>query len=77
MACHGPNGGGTQLGPNLTDDQWLHIPGPEVDALVGVITAGVAQPKEHPGPMPPMGGASLTEEQVRAIAGYIASLGQG
>lgn len=76
MACHGPSAGGTQLGPNLTDDQWLHIPGPDVDALAGVITAGVSQPKEHPGPMPPLGGASLTEDQVRAIAGYLASLSQ-
>lgn len=76
-ACHGPAGGGSQLGPDLTDDQWLHVSGPDVEELVDVIRTGVAQPVEHPAPMPPMGGASLTEEQVRAVAAYVASIGQG
>lgn len=75
-ACHGPDGGGSQLGPDLTDDQWLHLSGPDVDDLVDVIRAGVAQPVEHPAPMPAMGGASLNDEQLRAIAAYVASIGQ-
>lgn len=75
-ACHGPNGEGSQLGPDLTDDQWLHLPGPDVDALIDVIRTGVAQPVEHSAPMPAMGGASLNEEQLRAIAAYVASIGQ-
>ena len=24
ITCHGPNGGGNNVGPNLTDDYWLH-----------------------------------------------------
>lgn len=73
-ACHGPQGSGSTLGPDLTDAEWLHIPGPELGALAGVITQGVPNPINHPAPMPPMGGASLTEDQVQSLAAYIASL---
>lgn len=77
QACHGANGSGSQLGPSLADDEWLHTSGPDVAEIANVIQTGVSQPVEAPAPMPPMGGASLTEEQVQALAGYIASLGQG
>lgn len=76
-ACHGPGGAGSQLGPDLTDDQWLHLSGPDVDELEEVIRTGVAQPVEHPAPMPAMGGANLNDEQLRAVAAYVASIGQG
>lgn len=77
QACHGQEGSGGMLGPNLTDDQWLHVDVPEVSALADVIRGGVADPVEYPGPMPAMGGASLTEEQIEALAGYVASLSGG
>ncbi len=77
QACHGPNGSGSTLGPNLADDQWLHVSSPDPAAIAGVIRNGVAQPLEFPAPMPPMGGASLDDQQIEALAGYIASLGQG
>ena len=77
QACHGPNAGGSQLGPDLTDDEWLHIAGPEVDALAGVIRSGVSDPIEYPAPMPAMGGANLSADEVQALAGYLASLAQG
>lgn len=77
QACHGQNAGGSQLGPDLTDAEWLHISGPEVDELAQVITTGVTQPQEYPAPMPPMGGANLNDQQVQALAGYLASLAQG
>lgn len=77
QACHGPQAGGTQLAPDLTDAEWLHVPGPTVDDLARVIQAGVPQPAQFPAPMPPMGGASLTAEQVQALAAYLASIAQG
>lgn len=77
MACHGPSGGGSQLGPDLTDGTWLHIAGPDVQELITVIRDGVSQPVEHPAPMPPMGGANLSDEQLQAVAAYVASIGQG
>lgn len=75
QACHGPQARGTQLAPNLTDATWLNLSEPvSVESIVTLIKTGVAQPKEHPAPMPPMGGANLSDEQVRALAGYVLSI---
>ena len=75
QACHGPNATGTQLAPDLTDANWLHVPGPQVEPIAQVIRTGVPVPAEFPAPMPPMGGASLDAEQIQALAGYVASIG--
>ena len=77
VACHGPDATGTQLAPDLTDGEWINISGPNVEEIVQLIQTGVPQPVEHPGPMPPMGGASLSDEQVQALAAYVATIGQG
>lgn len=71
--CHGPDGKGTQLAPDLTDAQWLNADGTYA-SIVATITTGVSKPKQYPGVMPPMGGAQLTPEQVRAVAAYVYSL---
>ncbi len=70
VGCHGEAAAGTTLGPNLTDTQWLWGDGSFRD-IVNTITAGVPQPKQYRSPMPPMGGAELTDDQVRAVAAYI------
>jgi mono/diheme cytochrome c family protein len=44
--------------------------------IAKTITAGVSQPKEYRSPMPPMGGAQLTTEQVSAVAAYVWGLSQ-
>lgn len=77
QACHGPNGTGSQLGPDLTDEDWLHVSGPDVGEIADVIRSGVAAPMEYPAPMPPMGGANLTDDEVQALAAYVASMAQG
>jgi mono/diheme cytochrome c family protein len=74
FSCHGPDGKGTPTGPNLTDNQWLDADNGSYDAIVQTITSGVPKPKQYPAPMPPMGGASLTPDQVRAAAAYVYSL---
>ncbi|MGH7510424.1 MAG: c-type cytochrome [Gemmatimonadales bacterium] len=71
--CHGQNATGSQLAPDLTDDRWLNGDG-SYEFIVNIVTQGVLNPKEHPAPMPPMGGASLSPEQVRAVAAYVYSL---
>lgn len=76
VVCHGPDARGTQLGPSLQDGEWLQISG-EYDEIVRVVQAGVPEPEEYPVPMPPEGGGRFTGEQVRAIAAYVYSLGQG
>jgi len=71
--CHGDDGRGTMLGPNLTDREWLNIDG-SYDQIVGIITNGVAQPKQHPQPMPARGGSDMTVPQIRAVAAYVWTL---
>ena len=73
-ACHGKGGKGTSTAPNLTDNTWLDAEGGTMDAIKGVITAGVPKPKKHPGAMPPMGGAKLSPEDVDALTAYVYSL---
>lgn len=76
-ACHGPQATGTQLAPDLTDGEWINIPEPSLESVVQLITTGVQQPKQHPAPMPAMGGANLSDDQVRALAAYVLSIAQG
>jgi mono/diheme cytochrome c family protein len=73
VACHGPNGAGTQLGPSHRDTEWIHVDG-GLDGIVEVIRTGVPAPEEHPVPMPPLGGGDFDDEQVRALAAYVYSL---
>lgn len=68
--CHGSAGGGTTLGPDLTDAAWLWSDG-SYAGIAKTITDGVAQPKQYRNAMPPLGGASLTPDQVSAVAAYI------
>ena len=65
---------GTPLGPDLTDDQWLWSDG-SLAGIEATIAKGVPAPKEHTGVMPPMGGATLTQEQLHAVAAYVYALG--
>ena len=75
-ACHGQDGKGSGVGPNLTDAEWLNTDG-SLEGIVKTVQTGVAAPKKAPAPMPPMGGASLTPDQIRAVAAYVHSLSTG
>jgi len=72
-ACHGQDAKGTAVAPNLTDSQWLNGDG-SYQFIVHTVTTGVPHPKQHPAPMPPKGGATLTDDQVKAVAAYVYSL---
>jgi mono/diheme cytochrome c family protein len=73
IACHGPQGKG-QLGPDLTDTTWLHHDG-SYEALVKQITAGVDEAASKTGQiMPPKGGSSISDAEVRAVAAYVWTL---
>jgi hypothetical protein len=74
--CHGQDAKGTGVGPNLTDSEWLNNDG-SLDGIIKTVQSGVPQPKKAPAPMPPMGGASLSPDQVKAVATYEHSLGGG
>jgi mono/diheme cytochrome c family protein len=72
-ACHGANAQGA-VGPNLTDAEWVHSDG-SYDAIVKQITTGVtAEQSKTKIPMPPKGGAQITDDEVKAVAAYVYSL---
>jgi cytochrome c oxidase cbb3-type subunit 3 len=65
VACHRPDGGGL-IGPNLTDDYWIHGGTPvEIRTTIfnGVLEKG----------MPPWG-KMLKPDQVNALAAYVHSI---
>jgi mono/diheme cytochrome c family protein len=63
--CHGESGQGTPLGPNLTGKKWLWSDG-SYAGIAKTISEGVSEPKQYRSPMPPMGGAQLTPDQLSA-----------
>jgi cytochrome c oxidase cbb3-type subunit 3 len=65
-SCHRPDLGG-MIGPNLTDDFWLH--GCGIDAVVKSIKTGFPVK----GMMPFGTGKPLTDEQVLQVASYVLS----
>jgi mono/diheme cytochrome c family protein len=72
-ACHGTNAQGA-VGPNLTDAEWLHSDG-SYDGIVATVTSGVPAEKARKGvAMPPKGGSSISDEEVKAVAAYVYSL---
>ena len=71
--CHGENGTGSQVGPDLTKNKWLWSDG-SFAGILKVITNGVPQPKQYRRPMPPMGGAQLSDTQASAVAAYVWAL---
>jgi cbb3-type cytochrome c oxidase subunit III len=72
-ACHGSNAEGS-VGPNLTDAEWIHGDG-SYEFIVATVTAGVPKEKAKSGiMMPPKGGSTISDEDVKAVAAYVYSL---
>ena len=71
--CHGEHATGSPLGPDLTSKKWLWSDGSYAEILK-TIREGVMHPKEYRSPMPPMGGAQLTPDQLSALAAYVRAL---
>jgi cbb3-type cytochrome c oxidase subunit III len=64
-ACHGPDGGGV-IGPNLTDDYWLHGSSPtavHTTVANGVLAKGM-----------PAWGKTLQPAELDAVVAYVISL---
>jgi glucose/arabinose dehydrogenase/mono/diheme cytochrome c family protein len=74
--CHGIDAKGSPVGPNLTGPAWLWSDG-SVEGLAKTIREGVLLPKRYRSPMPPMGGAALSPEEISAVAAYLWALGHG
>jgi cytochrome c oxidase cbb3-type subunit 3 len=65
-SCHRNDGGGNAIGPNLTDQYWLH--GGHIRNVFGTIRNGVVEKGM------PAWGKSLSPQQVRDVAFYVMSL---
>jgi mono/diheme cytochrome c family protein len=68
--CHGSDGKGSTVGPNLTSGEWSWGDGSWA-ALAATIDRGVIAPKHADGAMPPRGGAPLTDSDVQAVAAFV------
>lgn len=72
-ACHGPEAKGL-VGPDLTDDVWLHSKG-SYEEIVAQVMKGVPKEESKSGiVMPPKGGSSIGDDDVKAVAAYVWSL---
>ena len=72
-ACHGSNAQGL-VGPNLTDAEWIHSKG-TLDDIVAQVNHGVPKEESKSGiPMPPRGGSTISDDDVKAVAAYVYSL---
>lgn len=65
-SCHRQDGGGNAVGPNLTDEYWLH--GGEANDVLATIKNGVQEKG-----MPPWGGA-LSAKDLRDVTFFVLSL---
>ncbi len=72
-ACHGPDGKGSSVGPDLSDAKWLWGDGSPA-AIAKVTSEGVAAPKEYRSPMPASGGANLSATDLANLSAYVWSL---
>ena len=68
--CHGTDASGTPLGPPLLGHRWIWGDG-SYQSIEKIVREGVPQPKQYRAPMPPLGGAQLTDEQLSAVAAYV------
>jgi mono/diheme cytochrome c family protein len=77
FTCHGPEGRGTPIGPDLTDDVWVAFDTrPDVAQVARLTRAGVPRPARYPAPMPPMGGGRLSDQELTAVAVYVLALSE-
>jgi cytochrome c oxidase cbb3-type subunit III len=65
-SCHRADGGGNTIGPNLTDEYWLH--GGDIKNVFATVKNGVVEKGM------PAWGKSLSPQQVRDVTFYILSL---
>jgi cbb3-type cytochrome c oxidase subunit III len=73
IACHGEDAEGTSVAPNLADATWLTGDG-SIGAITKIIREGVDEPKQFRSPMPAMGGADLSPDDIQAVAAYVWSI---
>jgi cbb3-type cytochrome c oxidase subunit III len=74
-ACHGSKGEGL-VGPSLIDAEWIHSKG-TIEEIAVQVAKGIPKEQSKSGiPMPAKGGSAISDEDVKAVAAYVHSLGQ-
>ncbi len=73
-ACHGPDAAGGPVGPPLNTGSPLWTDG-GLTSITDLITKGVPAPKQYRSPMPPMGGAQLSSDDLAAVSAYVWAVG--
>ena len=68
--CHGSDAKGSPQAPSLVDGKWLQSDG-SLARITRTIVDGVPKPKDYSDPMPPRGGAQLSDQDVAAVAAYV------
>ena len=72
--CHGADAKGSTPGPDLTSGTWLWGDG-SLASIKDVISKGVPSPKRYRSPMPPMGGAQLSADDLAAVSAFVWAVG--
>jgi mono/diheme cytochrome c family protein len=72
--CHGADAKGSPVGPDLTTGKYLWGDG-SLASIRTAIQDGVAMPKQYRQPMPAMGGAQLSADQLRDVSAYVWAVG--
>ena len=73
--CHGEDGRGSEVGPDLTDRTWLHGDG-SYGMISKLVLHGLTRYESTDGqPMPMRGWAPIDDDEIRAVAAYVWSIG--
>jgi glucose/arabinose dehydrogenase/mono/diheme cytochrome c family protein len=73
--CHGSDAKGSPLAPSLVNGIWFFGDG-SLKAITKTIADGVPKPRNYSDPMPPRGGAPLTDADVAAVSAYVWAINQ-
>jgi mono/diheme cytochrome c family protein len=68
--CHGSDAKGSPQGPSLVKGYWLVGDG-SFQSITHIIADGVPKPRNYSDPMPPRGGAPLSDTDVSAVSAYV------
>jgi glucose/arabinose dehydrogenase/mono/diheme cytochrome c family protein len=72
--CHGSDARGGPQAPSLVSGHYFVGDG-SFPSIKQVVTDGVPRPRDYEVPMPPKGGAPLTDSDVTAVAAYVWAIG--
>jgi glucose/arabinose dehydrogenase/cytochrome c553 len=68
--CHGSDAKGSPQAPSLVNGNWVFGDG-SLKGITRTIADGVPRPRNYSDPMPPKGGAPLSDSDVSAVAAYV------